>query len=90
MSAHKIIGSFVAVAALVAGAVAVARSSADTNISTFPKTRVLDATCPKIEWPYGCAWRSAADLRKKKSLSSSALSARSRGLKRFSRFGIGL
>jgi hypothetical protein len=61
MSAHKVIRGLVAIAAVIVGAVAIARSSADTNTSSFPKTRLLAATCPKLEWPYGCDWRPAND-----------------------------
>ena len=91
MSAHKIVVSVVAIAAAaVAGAVAVARSSTDTNTSTFPKTHALAAACPKIDWPYGCQWRPAPSLTKKKSLLPSASSRRSNALRRLWRFGVGL
>ena len=60
MSAHKFVAGIVGVAAVVAGAVAIAHSSADTNVSSFSKARPLVATCPKIDWPYGCNWRAEA------------------------------
>jgi hypothetical protein len=89
MSAHKIAVGVVAIAAAaVAGAVA--RSSTDANISTFPKTHALAAACPKIDWPYGCQWRPTVGLTKKKSLLPSASSRRSNALRRLSRFRVGL
>jgi hypothetical protein len=57
MRAHKVMAGLVGIAAIVAGAVAIARSSTDTNISSFAKTQPLAATCPKLDWPYGCKWR---------------------------------
>ena len=66
MRAHTLTASLVGIAAVVAGAVAIARSSTDTNISSFAKTQPLAATCPKIEWPYGCAWRPEANLATKR------------------------
>jgi hypothetical protein len=62
---HKVIASVVGIAAVVVGAVAIARSSTGTNTSSFPKTRAVAATCQKIEWPYGCAWHPANDSRTK-------------------------
>ena len=61
MSAQKVAASLVGIAAVVVGAMAIARSSADTNTSSFPKTRILAVACPKIDWPYGCDWRPAND-----------------------------
>jgi hypothetical protein len=68
MRAHMAMASLVGIAAVVAGAVAIARSSTDTNISSVAKTQPFAATCPKIEWPYGCAWRPEANLGTKHSL----------------------
>jgi hypothetical protein len=62
MRAHKVIAGLVGIAAIVAGAVAIARSSTDTNISSFAKTQPLAATCPKLDWPYGCKWRQQINL----------------------------
>jgi hypothetical protein len=59
---HKFVTAFVAIVAIVAGAVAIARPSADTNISRFAKAQPAVATCPKIAWPYGCEWRPPVDL----------------------------
>jgi hypothetical protein len=57
MLAHKFVFGLVGITAVVGGAVAMARSSPDANISRFSKTQPLAATCPKIDWPYGCEWR---------------------------------
>jgi hypothetical protein len=51
----------VGITAAVAGAVALAGSSANTNVSTVSKGQPFAATCPKIEWPYGCDWRAVSD-----------------------------
>jgi hypothetical protein len=59
MRAHAVIATLVGLAVVVAGAVAIARSSTDTNVSSFAKARPPAATCPKLEWPYGCDWRQA-------------------------------
>ncbi len=53
----KFLAGLIGITAVVAGAVAFARSSADTNISSFSKVQPLAATCPKFDWPYGCKWR---------------------------------
>jgi hypothetical protein len=57
MLAHKFAVGLIGITVAVAGAVAIARSSADTNISGFQKARSVAATCPKFDWPYGCEWR---------------------------------
>jgi hypothetical protein len=59
MRAHAVIASLIGIAAVVAGAVAIARSSTDTNVSSLAKTPPPAAACPKLEWPYGCDWRPA-------------------------------
>jgi len=68
MFTHKFVAGLVGITAVVAGAVAIARSSADTNISSFSKgdyslskAQPLAATCPKFDWPYGCKWRPEAN-----------------------------
>jgi hypothetical protein len=63
MIAHKSAVALVALAAISAAAVAIARSPAEINISSFQKPQALAAGCPKIEWPYGCEWRPASDPR---------------------------
>jgi hypothetical protein len=55
----------VGITAAVAGAVALAGSSANTNVSTVSKAQPFAATCPKIEWPYGCDWRAVSDSKNK-------------------------
>jgi hypothetical protein len=55
----------IGIAAVVAGAVALAGSSADTNVSIVPKIQRFAAVCPKIEWPYGCDWRAVSDSKNK-------------------------
>jgi hypothetical protein len=47
---------FVAIVAVVVGAVAIARPSADANIGISSKTYPFAAKCPMIDWPYGCRW----------------------------------
>ena len=63
---HKFVTGLVAIAAIAVGAVAIARSSTDTNTSSFSKAQPPAAMCPKIAWPYGCEWRPAAELNKKR------------------------
>jgi hypothetical protein len=65
MFTHKFALGLVGMVAAVAGAVAMARSSTDTEISSFSKAQPLAATCPKIDWPYGCRWRPAAEAETK-------------------------
>jgi hypothetical protein len=57
MFAHKFVAGLVGITVAVSGAVAIARSSADMDISSFQKARPVATTCPKFDWPYGCAWR---------------------------------
>jgi len=56
MFTHKFAVGLAGIAATVAGAVAIARSSTDTNVSSQSKTQPLAAKCPMIDWPYGCKW----------------------------------
>jgi hypothetical protein len=58
--APKFVTGLVGIAVTVAGAVAIARSSVNRNISSFPKAQATGITCPKIAWPYGCDWRASA------------------------------
>jgi hypothetical protein len=53
----KFVAGLVGITAVVAGAVAIARSSANTNFITLPRAQPLAALCPKFDWPYGCVWR---------------------------------
>jgi hypothetical protein len=55
----------IGIAAAVAAAVALAGSSADTNVSAIQKAQPFAAACPRIEWPYGCGWRAASDSKNK-------------------------
>jgi hypothetical protein len=65
MFMHKFLAVLVGIIAAVAGVVTIARSSADTNVISFPKAQPFTATCPKFDWPYGCKWRPEAVSRKK-------------------------
>jgi hypothetical protein len=57
MFMHKFVFALAAITAAVAGAVAIARSSTDTDLSSRSKAQPLAAKCPMIDWPYGCRWR---------------------------------
>jgi hypothetical protein len=63
MPSYKFVFVFalVGISAAVAGAVAIARSSTEINISSLSKTQPPVAKCPMIDWPYGCRWRPTAD-----------------------------
>ena len=56
MLMHKFAVGLVGITATVAGAVAIAHSSTDTNVSSMSKAQPLAAKCPMIDWPYGCRW----------------------------------
>jgi hypothetical protein len=56
MFAHKFVVGLVGITAAVAGAVAIARSSTEANITSLSKVQPLAAKCPMIDWPYGCRW----------------------------------
>jgi hypothetical protein len=64
MLTHKFVVGLVGITAAVAGAVAIARSSTDANISSLskaqPKAQPFAAKCPMIDWPYGCRWHPTA------------------------------
>ena len=57
MLVNKFFAGLVGIGLGVAGAVAIARSPVQTDVNTIPEAKPLAATCPKIEWPYGCDWR---------------------------------
>jgi hypothetical protein len=64
MLTHKFAVGLVGITAAVVGAVAMARSSTDTNINSLskaqPQAQPFAAKCPMIDWPYGCRWRPTA------------------------------
>jgi hypothetical protein len=51
MFMHKFVFALAAITAAVAGAVATARSSTDTDLSSRSKAQPLAAKCPMIDWP---------------------------------------
>jgi len=60
MFTHKVVADLVGdTAAIAGGAVAIARSSADTNTSSFSKAQPLAAKRSFIDWPHGCRWHPA-------------------------------
>jgi|307.fasta_scaffold555327_1 hypothetical protein len=61
MFTHKFAVGLVGITAAVAGAVAMARSSTEANVSSLSKAQPLAAKCPMIDWPYGCKWRPTAE-----------------------------
>ncbi len=65
MLANRFMACSIGIALGVTGAVAIARSPAETHINGFSETTPLDAECPKIAWPYGCEWRPEAGSRTK-------------------------
>lgn len=68
MFMRKFLAALVAIITIVVGAITIARSSGDTNVSNFPKPQPFTATCPKFDWPYGCNWRPEAMSMKKRLL----------------------
>jgi hypothetical protein len=68
MFARKFAVGSAGIIVAIAGAVAIARSSGEANVSSFkknppqaqPQAAPPVARCPHFDWPYGCAWRPAS------------------------------
>jgi hypothetical protein len=60
MFATKFVATSLGVALGVAVAVAIARPSSEVEKSRLLGVQSSSATCPSIEWPYGCKWRPAS------------------------------
>jgi len=60
MYMHRFIFALVGITAAAAAAVAIARSSTESNIRSLSKAQPFAAKCPMIDWPYGCKWRPGA------------------------------
>jgi hypothetical protein len=56
MFTHKFAVGLVGITAAIAGAVAMALSSTEANITSLSKVQPLTAKCPMIDWPHGCRW----------------------------------
>jgi hypothetical protein len=60
MFATKLVASSLGIILGVAVAVAIARPPSEAEHNHLLEVQSSAASCPNIEWPYGCKWRPAS------------------------------